>query len=267
MTAPAGSTKPLASPAAKLLPRPAPACRMGRLMAAPSGIFCSPMPILSAAAPAIASPWPVAAKAAAKPITMPSGRLCRVTASTTRPLCPWPPANKPPAARSSKSRPTAPATKPRQGASQLLPPCPALSMAGMSRLHTLAASITPAANPSMALCAAGRGCRFKKNTTAAPSAVHAQGNAVVSSANHISCIHIYPLFWLYPHFMARGGRGCIKLFCKAWWGATQNRQKSAPAPAYRSLCGGAFQALCAHSSRFRYTMSFSCTPPSTIGWS
>ncbi len=204
-TPPSGSTRPLAAPAQKLRARLAPACRTGRLMAAPSGRFCSPMPRLSAATPAIASGLPPAASAAASPTTMPSGRLCRVTASTTRPLCPRPPASSSPAACSSAISPTAPSTRPSAGASQLCPAPirPARSMAGSSRLQTLAASITPAAKPIMARRAGSFGSPRSKNTTAAPSAVHPHGKAVAVRANRISCM-VRPL----PSFDRLGrGRG------------------------------------------------------------
>ena len=68
--APKGSTRPLATPAPKARQRPPPARQMGKLTAAPSGRFCSPMPTLSASAPAAAAPvGPVLP--AARPTTMP----------------------------------------------------------------------------------------------------------------------------------------------------------------------------------------------------
>ena len=49
--------------------------------------------------------------------------------------------------------------------------------AGSSRLHTLAASMMPAAMPHRMRCVQGRDCRRSKNTPAAPSVVHAAGNS------------------------------------------------------------------------------------------
>ena len=50
-------------------------------------------------------------------------------------------------------------------------------IAGSSRLHTLAASMMPAAMPHRMRCVQGRDCRRSKNTPAAPSVVHAAGNS------------------------------------------------------------------------------------------
>ena len=47
-TAPSGSTRPDAAPAQNACPRVRPLCNSGRLTAAPSGMFCRPMPMLSA---------------------------------------------------------------------------------------------------------------------------------------------------------------------------------------------------------------------------
>jgi hypothetical protein len=184
--APAGSTKPEPAPPRKARHRVPPACRMGRLTAAPSGTFCSPMPKASAAAPENALAPPEAASAAARPMTMPSGRLCSVMASTTRPLCPRPPESSPPATCSSQSRPNAPMHSPAAGGSHAgTGPPAARPIAGSSRLHTLAASITPAAKPSIMRWARGPGGRRRKKTDAAPSAVQAVGISVRPSAVRI----------------------------------------------------------------------------------
>ena len=54
---------------------------MGRDTAAPSGKFCRPMPRARATAPANAPPSRAATEKL-RPTAMPSGMLCRVTAST-----------------------------------------------------------------------------------------------------------------------------------------------------------------------------------------
>ena len=78
----------------KARPRPIPSCRRGREMAAPSGKFWMPIPAARARAEAImAGSSPRAARAQATPTAMPSGMLCRVTASTSmavrrREVCP-----------------------------------------------------------------------------------------------------------------------------------------------------------------------------------
>ena len=125
-----------------------------------------------------ASGSPVNASAAARPATIPSGRLCNVTASTIRPPCPVPPASSCPANCSTCKRPTAPSTSPtadgiHAGSGKV---CPRW-IAGSSRLHTLAASMMPAAMPHRMRCVQGRDRRRSKNTPAAPSVVHAAGTA------------------------------------------------------------------------------------------
>ena len=113
-------------------------------------MFCNPMPRARASAPLTASGLPSSASAAARPTTIPSGRLCRVTASTMCPQCPGPAANQRPASASSRSSPTAPTTSPAVGGNHPgQTPRSARSMAGSSRLHTLAASMMPAAMPEV----------------------------------------------------------------------------------------------------------------------
>ena len=63
--------------------------------------------------------------------------------------------------------------------------------AGSSKLHTLAAVMTPAAKPSMARWNWGRGSSAKKNTTAAPRVVIRKVKPVPSAAQINACnIHI-----------------------------------------------------------------------------
>ena len=185
--APSGSTRPDAAPAQKAFRLPCPACASGRLTAAPSGIFCKPMPSARASAPLTASGSPCRASAAASPTTMPSGRLWRVTASTTRPIRPCsfdPVCISRPAASSSRSRPTAPSINPAAGASQTgSVPASARSMAGSSRLHTLAASMMPAAMPQSIRRVRGSSARRTRKTPAAPSAVQSAGSSRMTAAN------------------------------------------------------------------------------------
>ena len=81
ITAITGSTAPLSAPkpnAFHLLPSP---FAMGRLIAAPSGKFCTPMPIASARARIKPFSPPVTkALPKASPTDKPSGILCTVTA-------------------------------------------------------------------------------------------------------------------------------------------------------------------------------------------
>ena len=166
-------------------------------MAAPSGKFCSPMPMASATAPGrAAAPPSRAATAKARPTAMPSGMLCSVTASTTMvvrfrwaggpsgsslPMCRWG------SRRSSSIRNTPPSTKPPPAASSALWPCSsAISMAGMSSDHTDAAIITPAAKPRKARCSPAPMSFLNKNTVPAPSTVAKQVAPVPSIAKYNS---------------------------------------------------------------------------------
>ena len=73
-------------------------------------------------------------------------------------------------------------------------------IAGSSRLHTLAASIMPAAMPHRMRCVQGRDCRRSKNTPAAPSVVHAAGN---SSTHAVKTILVHDAFPLCPVYVRR----------------------------------------------------------------
>lgn len=69
-----------------------------------------------------------------------------------------------------------PAQKPRNaGRNESAPMAADCSMAGMSRLHTEAATITPAAKPVSERCTASLSDLFMKNTHAAPSDVPRNG--------------------------------------------------------------------------------------------
>ena len=152
------------------------------------------MPKHSAIAPASVTldEPPPAASAQARPTAMPSGMLCSVTASTSsvvrlKLVC-TPSASLEPGCRwgikaSSTIRNNAPSAKPPAAGSHPGTPCsPAISMEGISRLHTLAAIITPEENPNIRFSALALG-DLKKTTVAAPSAVTNQVPSVATSAN------------------------------------------------------------------------------------
>lgn len=160
--------------------------------AAPSGIFCMPMPKATTHADNKASsekPSPSAPKAT--PTANPSGMLCNVIANTSNKLR----RNEdvPPSLRLS-SRPTCrcgsilcnmykvkpPARNPRLEWSQAgLPAFVNRSMEGRSRDQKLAAIIIPEAKPSIPL-KIGLGTVRKKNTKEAPNAVQNQVNPVAN---------------------------------------------------------------------------------------
>ena len=116
---------------------------------------------------------------------MPSGILCSVTASTiivvrwswlfgpsTCPLL----ACRCGTTWSSSSKKRMPTQKPRNaGRNESFPIADDCSMAGISRLHTEAATITPAAKPVSERCTASLSDFFMKNTHAAPSDVPRNG--------------------------------------------------------------------------------------------
>ena len=155
-------------------------------MIAPSGKFWMAMPSESASAPAaVICACPDRYPAYTTPTAMPSGMLWSVTASTIivvrcRRLfgpsaCPlfacrcgmmW----------SSASKNKMPAQNPSTaGKNDHRPSAAECAMAGISRLHTLAATITPAAKPVSARCTASLSVFFRKNTHAAPSDVPRNG--------------------------------------------------------------------------------------------
>lgn len=71
-------------------------------------------------------------------------------------------------------------------------------MAGSSKLHTAAATMTPAAKPNIARWNRGLGSPAKKNTMAAPSVVIKNVKPVPNAAHSIACNIIFsaliPLF-------------------------------------------------------------------------
>jgi len=77
---------------------------------------------------------------------------------------------------SSKSRNKTPAQNPTAaGRNESLPSAADCSMAGINKLHTEAATITPAAKPVRLRCTRSLSDFFMKNTHAAPSEVPRNG--------------------------------------------------------------------------------------------
>ena len=128
---------------------------------------------------------------------MPSGMLCRVTASTSSvvrfqgeatpsalaaPACRW-------GSRASIAiRKRIPSRNPPAAGSQPGMPDPsAWSMAGISRLHTEAAIITPAANPRKMRCTSALILFLKKKTRAAPRVVIRKVKPVPPAAQSMDC--------------------------------------------------------------------------------
>ena len=194
-----GSTAPEAAPLRKARHRLNPACRKGREMAAPSGKFWMPMPRARAQAAERAPGSPCwAARAKASPTAMPSGMLCRVTASTSRVVrrqpegspsgscsfrCRWG------SSRSRASMKAIPTTKPpAAGCHPGTPAASASSMAGSSRLNTDAATITPAAKPRNTRCSPACTDPRKKNTVPAPRAVMRKVKPVPPAAHRTPCM-------------------------------------------------------------------------------
>ena len=150
----------------------------------PSGKFCKPMPSISVTAPAKPISGAAVAAPKATPTASPSGILCRVmasTSSTLRDRCVGVPSSKPSSGcrcgnRISRRRnTTAPPRKPRATGTKHHTPQPgrAISSAGSSSDQNEAASITPAATPSMISRVRRENSRGEK-TAAAPKDVKPQ---------------------------------------------------------------------------------------------
>jgi hypothetical protein len=165
-------------------------------MMAPSGKFWMPIPRARATAAvswAGVSPWEASAKE--MPTAIPSGMLWRVTARTRRGVrrprwrkdsgVSW-------GSRASMaSRKAMPRTDPpAAGTHPTMPMASASSMAGIRRLHMLAAIITPAANPRKIRWTVGSGRLRKKNTVAAPRAVSRAVNPVPPAAHNSACANV-----------------------------------------------------------------------------
>ena len=160
------------------------------------------MPSESAAAPAgVTGVFSASRPAYTAPTAIPSGMLCSVTASVSIALRPS--AQRGPSGQSlfrcrcgirwssSSKKPTPSQNPPAAGKNAHAPRAAAWSMAGISRLHTLAATITPAAKPVSARCTPSRRLRRSTNTQAAPSAVPAKG--IISPNRTVPAIGIPPV--------------------------------------------------------------------------
>ncbi len=144
---------------------------------------------------------PIIAPAKVTPTAMPSGRLWSVTARTSMVVfcrllpgpsalllfrCRWG------IVRSKSSKNKMPSQNPATaGTKAHFPMEAAWSIAGTSRLHTDAATMTPAANPVRARCTDTCSLFFIKNTHAAPRAV--PRNGIIIPRITSVCIK-YPLF-------------------------------------------------------------------------
>ena len=186
-TAPIGSTTPESTPPRNALPFFSPSALSGMEIIAPSGKFCIAMPRDSASALA-AVIWELSKRNPAyiTPTAIPSGMLCSVTARTIIAvrlrLLLGPSACSLPICRcgirwSSARRNSTPSQKPANaGRNESLPSAVDCSIAGISRLHIEAATITPAANPASERWTKSPSELFIKNTQAAPAAVPRKGN-------------------------------------------------------------------------------------------
>ena len=165
---------------------PAPSARSGSEMIAPSGKFWMAMPRAKAIAPAsVMFDAPLIQPAKTTPTAMPSGKLCSVTASTISVVrASWvegPSGASSPRCRcgiawSSAKRKSMPNQKPiAAGINASLPHASLASIAGTSRLHTLAATITPAAKPASARSTSVDSWSRMKKTSAEPRVVPAKG--------------------------------------------------------------------------------------------
>lgn len=134
-----------------------------------------------------------------RPTLIPSGMLCSVTADTNRvvrfqlvliPSGSFSSACKCGRKVSSAMRNATPSKKPpAAGIHPICPSSSACSMAGLSRDHTLAAIMTPAANPKKILWVMARSLR-KKKTTAEPAVVISHVKPHPSTAHVIDCIKL-----------------------------------------------------------------------------
>ena len=156
-------------------------------MIAPSGKFWMAIPRDRARAPArvMAAPSSAISPAKATPTAMPSGILWRVTAKTSMVLffhCPLGPSGSSASmcrwgtALSRSRRNPIPRSRPTAaGRKASLPMAALISMAGIRRDQTEAATITPEAKPKSAFCIRGAIAWRRKNTQKAPAAVPRKG--------------------------------------------------------------------------------------------
>ncbi len=218
-TAPMGSTMPDRTPPANALPLLCPSARNGMEMIAPSGMFWMAMPRdKTSALAAVICSLPARKPAYMTPTAIPSGMLCRVTASTI--IVVWPSLVFGPSAcslptcrwgirwsRASKNR--TPIQNPTNaGKKAILPMGADCSMAGISRLQMEAATITPAAKPTSARCTRLPRDFFIQSTQAAPSVVPKKG--IKNPRNASMCLTAECLCRLvFLRVAPRGGRPAL----------------------------------------------------------
>ncbi len=178
--APRGSSRPLPMATSTASGGRKPAAHMASATANPSGMSCRAMAVVSGS-PTDMSPWEKLT-----PMAIPSGRLCRAMAKTnsqTREHCSWPGPQGPVLSCScgvnwsSPSINSTPRVIPATTTAAAAKPLPVMSLAasspGSSREKALAASIMPAAKPSMessTRCGTAR----RKRAGRAPRAVAAK---------------------------------------------------------------------------------------------
>ncbi len=192
--APKGSTAPESTPPRNACDLLIPSDLSGIEIMAPSGKFCIAIPTASANAPATEIPvFPSIQPAYTAPTDIPSGMLCMVTASKSIVVflkLLWSPSDsllnrcKCGTSLSIPYINKIPIQKPTiTGIIAFEPLSRFISIAGMIRLQTEAATITPAANPVSALCNLSSILLFSRNTQAEPSEVPKNG---ISIPNAIS---------------------------------------------------------------------------------
>ena len=184
--APIGSTTPLSEPNTNDFHLLLPAARIGIEIMAPSGMFCMAMPNdMEMAAAKEMYEAPFSAPANTTPTAIPSGRLWMVTARASIAVferCDLMPSGfsvpiwRCGVSSSISSRKPMPNRKPMAaGTTDHLPLSASISIAGMSKDHTEAATITPEAKPNSDFCTRGDISAFIKKTKAEPSTVPNSG--------------------------------------------------------------------------------------------
>ena len=180
-----GSTSPDAAPQTNALPGLLPSSRSGTEIIAPSGMFWIAIPIDNANAPAmVRSVLPLSTPPKTTPTAIPSGMLCSATARIIF-IERGRRERGPSGALSSmcwcgmivsrNSRKQTPAANPVSTGHVLPMPSPTCSNAGCNSDQKLAATITPDANPSIALFVFSVIPLRIISTIAAPSAVPKKG--------------------------------------------------------------------------------------------
>ncbi len=164
---------------------------------APSGKFCTAMPIARAKHPAsVIHSFPASSPANVTPTTIPSGILWSVTAMISirfdfnSPFLPSFLFVNRIVSASNAIKNTTPRKKPTVAGTQAIFPCSrAMSMAGSNKDQTDAATITPAANPSSAFCSRRFISFLRKKTMAAPSVVPTNGIMIPAKTSKFMSYH------------------------------------------------------------------------------